>query len=111
VTHLDWFNDSIFTNLSAHHPLISPAADTSSPFVQYTLKILAKRRTKMMIHYGTAEWFYGPGLDFANAAKGAGVDLDLVENEGGLHSEACLSWPERGGPAEVLQRSLLALLS
>lgn len=110
VNHLDWFDESTFISLSTHHPLISPSADISSPFVQRTLELLAARQTKLLIHCGTAEWFYGPIIDLASAAKEAGVNIQLVENEGGLHPEACLSWPERGGPAEVLQQSILVCL-
>jgi hypothetical protein len=78
--------------------------------VTNTLALIASHRTQILIHCGTAEWFYGPIIDLASAAKESGVDIRLVENEGGLHSEACLSWPERGGAAEVLQESILACL-
>jgi hypothetical protein len=105
--HLDWLDESMFSNLSTHHPLISPSADIASPFVRRTLELLAFHGTKISIHCGTAEWFYLPIVDLASAAKVAGVDVSLVENEGGLHSKACLSWPERGGPAAVLQRQIL----
>ena len=110
INHLDWLDESFFSDLSAHHPLISPSTDISSPFVRHTLGLLAVRRTKLLIHCGTAEWFRDPIVELAGAAQHAGVDINLVENEGGLHSEACLSWPERGGPAELLQRSILACL-
>jgi hypothetical protein len=109
-SHLDWFHESMFQVLSAHHPLISPGADASSPFVRHTLDVLAKRRVRVLFHCGTAEWFHGPIVDLAAAAKDAGVNSTLVEIEGGLHSEACLSWPEQGGVAETLQQSILACL-
>jgi hypothetical protein len=108
--HLGWFNESSFIKHSSHHPLISPSTNISSPFVQHTLGLLAARGTRILFHCGTAEWFYRSIVDMADAAKEAGMDVTLVENVGGLHSEACLSWPERGGAAATLQQSILTCL-
>jgi hypothetical protein len=109
-THLGWFDSSVFTQLSTRHPLISPSTDVTSPFVRHTLSLLAKAGTRLLVHCGTAEWFYDPIIDLALAAKEEGVDLTLVENSGGLHSEACLRSPERGGPAGILQAEILDFL-
>jgi hypothetical protein len=89
-THLEWFDTSAFTQLSSRHPLISPSTDTSSPFVKQTLTLLAERKTRILVHCGTAEWFYEPIVELVAAAIMACVDIRLVENRGGLHSEACL---------------------
>jgi hypothetical protein len=69
-THLGWFDSSVFTQLSARHPLISPSTDVTSPFVRHTLSLLAKTGTMLLVHCGTAEWFHGPIVDLALAAKG-----------------------------------------
>lgn len=106
-THLGRFDSSLFTQLSSRHPLISPSTDVTSPFVRHTLSLLAKTGTRLLVHCGTAEWFHDPIIELARAAKEEGVDLVLVENPGGLHSEACLRSPERGGPAGILQAEIL----
>jgi hypothetical protein len=108
--HIEWFDTSAFTQLSSRHPLISPSTDISSPFVKQNLTLLAQRKTRILVHCGTAEWFYEPIVEVLAAATMACVDIRLVENRGGLHSEACLRSPERGGPAKILQDEILDFL-
>lgn len=109
ASHLDWLEEATFTELSSHHPLISPATDLSSPFVQRTLELLAGR-VRLLLHCGTAEWFYDPAVNFARTAREADVRVRLEEKKGGFHVEGCVMPPELHAPSAELRLHLLDFL-
>jgi hypothetical protein len=109
-THIGWLDESTFTQLSSHHPLISPSTDLSSSFVQRTLELLAHNGTTLFLYLGTAEWFYQPAINFSEEAREAGMKVILVEDLGGFHVEGCVMSPDLGGPAARLQQKLLEFL-
>lgn len=110
IRHLDWLEEATFSQFSSHHPFISPCSDADSPFVQHSLKLLARNSTRMLMHCGTAEWFYEPAIGFARAAKSAGMKVRVVENIGGLHVEGCVLPPDLGGAGAELQQCLIDFL-
>lgn len=93
----DWLDVAAFKRLSSHHPFVSPGTDTSSPFVRQVLGIVADNQTRVLIHHGTAEWFYKPAMRLAAEAKEAGIDVKVVDEVGGFHIEACVMPAELGG--------------
>jgi len=103
----EWLEIPILHKLSSHHPLVSPSSDPSSPFVRNVLRAFAQNGTRILLHVGTAEWFYLPSIQFAVAAQNAGVDLRLHEEKGGQHSEACVLPAEMGGRAQRLVEGVL----
>lgn len=105
-SHVGWLDSTIFEHLTSHHPLVSPASDLASPFVQTTLDILANRGTRVYVHAGTAEWFHEPGMAFASAARDAGVNVVSHEEVGGVHIEGCLLPGELGGMSGRLVKGL-----
>ena len=109
-SHLGWLEELTFSRLTSHHPFVSPSTDLGSPFVHYSLDILARNRTKMLMYCGTAEWFYEPAIRFANAAQHAGMDVEVIESLGGFHVEGCVLPPDLGGAGARLQDTLLDFL-
>jgi hypothetical protein len=101
-----WLNTNIFEHLTSHHPLVSPASDLSSPFVRKTFEILAERGTRVLVHAGTAEWFFRPSKAFVECAEETGVDIEFRTESGGFHIEGCLIPGELGGAGGRLVRSL-----
>lgn len=134
--HLGWLENPIFNHLTSHHPLVSPASDPSSPFVQHTFELLVKSHgralkihgefadtnssdprqvnrqsrkkagTKLFIHAGSAEWFYRPTMDFADSARKAGMQVVIKTELGGFHIEGCLIPAEFGGAGGRLVEDL-----
>jgi hypothetical protein len=109
-THIGWIDESTFTSLSSHHPLISPSTDISSPFVKHTLEILAHHGMKVFMYVGTAEWFYDSAIRFTREAEKAGIEVVYAEERGGYHVEGCVMPPDLGGPAARLQSRLIQFL-
>jgi hypothetical protein len=109
-THIGWLDESTFTQLSSHHPLLSPSTDLSLPFVQHTLEILARSGLTLFLYVGTAEWFYQPAIDFSKEAEQAGIEVIVAEDLGGYHVEGCVMPPDFGGPAARLQARLVEFL-
>ena len=106
-----WLSHDMFIRLSSHHPLVSPSTDITSPFLVATLQQLAEARTRILVHVGTAEWFYLPGRDLAAAARKEGVDVHVQEEKGGFHSEACITPADFGGASARLVEGILAWLA
>lgn len=106
-----WLGHDMFTRLSSHHPLVSPSTDITSPFLTATLGQLAQADTKILVHVGTAEWFYLPSKGFAAAARRQGVDVHVQEELGGFHSEACITPADFGGASGRLVEGILRWLS
>lgn len=109
-THVGWLDESLFTKMSSHHPLISPSTDIESPFVKHTLQILAHNGIKLFMYVGTAEWFYDSAIRFSREADRAGIEIVVAEDRGGYHVEGCVMPPDLGGPAARLQSKLLEFL-
>jgi hypothetical protein len=109
-THMGWLDESTFTQLSSHHPLLSPSTDLSLPFVQHTLDLLARNGITLFLYVGTAEWFYQPAISFSQEAEKAGIQVIVAEDLGGYHVEGCVMPPDLGGPAARLQKRLLEFL-
>lgn len=93
----DWLDVATFKHLSSHHSFVSPGTNTSCAFVRQVLDIVAENQTRILIHHGTAEWFYEPAMRLAAEAKEAGVDVTVVDEVGGFHIEACVMPAELGG--------------
>lgn len=110
TSHLRWLDETTFGQLSSHHPFLSPSTDLTSPFVQHSLKLLAQHGTRMLMHCGTAEWFYEAAIGFTQAAKTAGMKVQLVERLGGFHVEGCVLPPDLGGAAGELQQTIIEFL-
>lgn len=109
-THIGWLDESTFTQLSSHHPLLSPSTDIDCPFVKHTLEILAHHGLVIFLHCGTAEWFYEPVMAFSREAERRGVKVVLHQDKGGYHVEGCVMPPDMGGAAARLQEKVLAFL-
>lgn len=109
-THIGWLDESTFTQLSSHHPLLSPSTDLASPFVQQSLRLLAENGTILFLYVGTAEWFYKPAIGFSREAETAGMKVVVSEDMGGYHVEGCVMPPDFGGPAARLQKRLVEFL-
>lgn len=110
----DWLDQAVFERLSSHHPLVSPATNTKSPFVRNVLRLLAEDEhgsTRMMVYVGTAEWFYRPAMEFVKMAKKQGVQVDEIQYPGGFHAEGCVLPGELGGSAGKLVETILTWLS
>jgi acetyl esterase/lipase len=103
----EWLEEEIFTQLSSHHPFISPATDVSSPFVKHILELLRRNGTRLFIHCGTAEWFYPPSEEFAGALKEAGVEVEMMREKGGYHVETCVFPGEFGGMSGRLVKGVV----
>jgi len=109
-SNLAWLDEWTFSQLTSHHPFVSPSTDLDSRFVQHTLGLLARNRTRMLLHCGTAEWFYDPAIGFAGAAKAAGIEIQVAESLGGFHVEGCVLPPDLGGAGARLQQTLIDFL-
>lgn len=105
-----WLEADTFHRLTSHHPLVSPSSHISSSFVRSVFKLLNTNETKLLVHVGTAEWFYDPTVRFARAAKRAGVDVSVYEELGGFHSGPCAFPAELGGASGRLVGSILRWL-
>ena len=102
-----WLDPSVFARMTSHHPFISPATDPASPFIHGILEVMRKEDTRVMIHIGTAEWLYKPTMRFAKIIQAARVDVEILEDIGGMHSEAALVPVEFSGSARRLLDQVL----
>lgn len=109
-SHLGWLEETTFSQMTSHHPFVSPSSDTRSSFVKHSLELLARNGTRMLMHCGTAEWFYEPAIEFTKAAKSAGMKVRVVESIGGFHVEGCVLPPDLGGAGARLQKCLIDFL-
>lgn len=96
------FSIPSFVELSAAHPLYSPASSSSAALGPF-LELIAQADINFFIHTGSAEMFHPATKRFHRTLVQAGVNCTLEREEGGVHCEP-LFWPASfgGAPARCI---------
>jgi hypothetical protein len=103
----EWLGEKSFAKLSSHHPLISPATDLSTPFVNKIIHHLAQNETRFFVHSGTAEWFHPATDDFICVLRKKGIEVEYMEEKGAYHVETCVFPGELGGMSGRLVKGMM----